>query len=219
MNGSRHRSRVRRLIEQNNQSQQMKNFYISITIASALALFVVLIKQELLAQKTNPRPGDNTDSTIAEVAAPKSNNAGEAPIFVTEIPPGYRDWRLVSVAREEGTLDDIRAILGNDVAIKAYREGTRPFPEGTIIARLAWSLVPSEENNKTFGQAQSFVAGSPKNGVQFMVKNSLKYASSGGWGYGQFDDGKPADTAMMKSCFPCHEAFKDRDFVFTHYAP
>jgi hypothetical protein len=197
----------------------MKNVYVSVTIASALTVSVVLIKQELLAQKTNSRSDDNTNSKIAEVAGPKSNNAEETPIFVTEIPPGYRDWRLVSVAREEGALDDIRAILGNDVAIKAYREGTRPFPEGTIIARLAWSLVPSEENNKAFGQAQSFVAGPKKNGVQFMVKNSLKYASTGGWGYGHFDNGKPAEAAVLKSCFPCHEAFKGRDFIFTDYAP
>src|SRR5688572_90689 len=71
-----------------------------------------------------------------------------APVFVKEIPPGYRDWKLISVAREEGDLDDIRAILGNDIAIKAYREGTLPFPEGTIIARLAWSFDASEENNR-----------------------------------------------------------------------
>src|SRR6202789_557720 len=72
------------------------------------------------------------------------------------IPTGYRDWRLISVAHEEGNLNDIRAVLGNDVAIKAYRQRTLPFPDGTIIARLAWKDVPSEENNKVFGRAQSF---------------------------------------------------------------
>jgi hypothetical protein len=70
------------------------------------------------------------------------------PIFGITIPAGYRDWRLISVAHEEGNLNDLRALLGNDVAIKAYREGRLPFPDGTIIARLAWSYVPSEENNK-----------------------------------------------------------------------
>lgn len=139
-------------------------------------------------------------------------------VFVTEIPPGYRDWRLISVAHEAGKLNDIRAVLGNDVAIKSYREGKLPFPEGTIIARLAWNFEPSEENNKVFGQPQSFVAGAPKNGVQFMVKDSKKYAATGGWGYAQFDDGKPADETMLKTCFPCHQAIKDRDFVFTRYS-
>ncbi len=142
-----------------------------------------------------------------------------APIFGIEVPSGFRDWRLISVAREEGKLDDVRAILGNDVAIKAFREGTLPFPDGTIIARLAWSYVPSEENNRAFGRAQSFVAGPPKNGVQFMVKDSRKYASTEGWGFAQFDGGMPADEAMHKTCFPCHEPAKARDFVFTHYAP
>ena len=103
-----------------------------------------------------------------------------APIFVTTIPPGYRDWRLISVAHEEGNLNSFAAVLGNDVAIKAYREGNRPFPDGTIIARIAWSYVPLEESEKAFGHLQSFVAGSPKNGVQFMVKDSRKYASTGG---------------------------------------
>ena len=133
---------------------------------------------------------------------------------------GYRDWRLISVAREEGALDDIRAVLGNDIAIKAYRGAKPPFPEGTIIARLAWSYDASEENNATFGKKQSFVAGQPKNGVQFMVKDSVKYAATGGWGYSQFDDGKPVtDRAMLQSCYDCHLKIKDRDFVFTRYAP
>lgn len=140
------------------------------------------------------------------------------PMFVTRIPPGYRDWRLVSVAREEGDPDDIRAILGNDAAIKAYREAKLPFPDGTIIARLAWSYDPSEENNKAFGRRQSFVAGHPKNGVQFMVKDSKKHASTGGWGFAHFDDGKPAGEAVLKACFPCHQAIKGRDLVFSRYA-
>jgi cytochrome P460 len=44
---------------------------------------------------------------------------------------------------EEGSLNDLRAILGNDIAIKASREGKLPFPDGTIIARLAWSYDPA----------------------------------------------------------------------------
>jgi hypothetical protein len=141
------------------------------------------------------------------------------PTFVTKIPPGYRDWRLISVAREEGTLDDIRAILGNDKAIASYRREKLPFPNGTVIARLAWSYDPSDENNNVFGRAQSFVAGHPKNGVQFMLKDSRKYASTGGWGFAHFDGGKSADEAVLKTCFPCHQAVAARDFVFSRYAP
>jgi hypothetical protein len=136
-----------------------------------------------------------------------------------QIPPGYRDWRLISVAHEAGTLDDLRAVLGNDIAVDAYRQGKQEFPDGAIIARLAWAYTPSEENDKVFGQPQSFVAGAPKEGVQFMVKDSTKYAATGGWGFAQFNDGKPVDAAALKPCFPCHAPAKAQDFVFTHYAP
>jgi Cytochrome P460 len=155
-------------------------------------------------------------------AASVANSSKPAPLFGITIQAGYRDWRLISVAHEEGSLNDIRAILGNDVAIKAYREGKLPFPDGTIIARIAWKDVPSEENNKVFGRAQSFVPGSaPDWYLQFMVKDSKKYAATRGWGYAQFDkDGNPsADEAKLKACAPCHEPAKPSDFVFTHYAP
>jgi hypothetical protein len=142
-----------------------------------------------------------------------------SPIFGVKIPPGYRDWRLISVAHEEGSLNDLRAILGNNVALEASREGTLPYPDGTIIARLAWSYDPLEESSKAFGRLQSFVAGPPKNGVQFMIKDSGKYASTGGWGFAQFNDGKPADEAVHNTCLPCHATVKARDFVFNRYAP
>ena len=152
---------------------------------------------------------------------PRHATAQAVPIFVTEIPAGYRDWKTVSVAHEAGDLNDIRVILGNDVAIKAYRAGELPFPEGAIVGRIAWSHVPSKENNKIFGRAQSFVAGDPTDSyLQFMVKDSKKYAATGGWGYSSFGkDGKPSPVSAMNSCFPCHQAIKDRDFIFTHYAP
>jgi Cytochrome P460 len=156
---------------------------------------------------------------VVYVAQATGDAGGEAvPIFGIRIPTGYRDWTLISVAHEEGSLNDLRAVLGNDIAIKAYREGKLPFPDGAIIARLAWGYVPSEENNKVFGRAQSFVAGPPTN-VQFMVKDAKKYAATGGWGYAQFKDGKPADGALLKTCFPCHVPIESRDFVFTHYSP
>jgi hypothetical protein len=155
-------------------------------------------------------------------ASSQQGDEAAASIAAGRLPDGYRDWRLISVAREEGQLDDIRAVLGNDPAINAYRQtaGDKPpFPDGTIIARIAWSYDASDENNKTFGKKQSFVAGHPKNGVQFMVKDSTKYASTGGWQYSQFDDGKPLhDAAALRSCFECHAKITDRDYVFTRYA-
>jgi hypothetical protein len=70
--------------------------------------------------------------------------------------------------------------------------------------------------NKVFSRTQSFVAGPPTN-VQFMVKDAKEYASTGGWGFAQFDDGKPADI-VVNDCFSCHVPVKDRDFIFTRCA-
>jgi Cytochrome P460 len=156
---------------------------------------------------------------IVLIAPVQGHAAGDpAPVYLTEMPHGYRDWKWVSSAHEAGNLNSIGAVLGNDVAIKAYREGKLPYPDGTMIVALHYHYVPSEENNKVFGQAQSFVPGTPTN-IQFMIKDSKKYAATGGWGFGHFANGKPGDAGFMKSCFPCHEKVSATDLVFTHYAP
>jgi hypothetical protein len=142
-----------------------------------------------------------------------------AAAYVTKIPEGYRDWKVVSVAHEAGKLNSLGIVLGNDVAIKAFRAGTLPFPDGAIIAALHYSHSPSDENNKVFGDKQSFVPGAPTN-IQFEVKDSKKYAATGGWGFGHFGtDGKPGSAALLKTCFPCHEPAKATDLIYTHYTP
>ena len=162
-------------------------------------------------------------ATVAGVVASMIPASGQAvgqvaPVFVTKMPPGFRDWTVISVSHEAGNINSIGAVLGNDVAIKAYREGKLPFPDGSIIAAVHYAYVPSEENNKVFGRDQSFVAGPPTN-VQFEVKDSKKYAATGGWGFGHFNkDGTLGNDALMKTCFPCH-AKASRDLVFTSYAP
>lgn len=149
----------------------------------------------------------------------------EAAIFLTEVPSDYRNWQLVGVSRltaPQGA--QLRATLGNNVAIKAYREGTLPFPDGAIIAALHWKEVSSEDNDRVLAQGfpgadrKSFVPGSPVN-VQFMVKDSRKYAATGGWGFGDFTNGQPGNAALMKTCFACHTPARDHDFVFTRYVP
>ncbi|MGA9516941.1 MAG: cytochrome P460 family protein [Pseudolabrys sp.] len=150
-----------------------------------------------------------------------------SPIYGITIPDGYRDWRLISVnhlAGAGGKLKQVRAQLGNDIAIKAFREGKLPFPDGTVIAALHWNEASSEENNKVLDIGfpgvglQSSVAQSAEN-VQFMVKDSKKYAETGGWGFADFKNGKPGNEDLHKTCFPCHQPAKDRDYVFTRYAP
>jgi Cytochrome P460 len=163
----------------------------------------------------------------AAYMAPASGQAeGEAaPIYGIKIPAGYRDWRLISVNHlAGGPLKQLRAQLGNDIAIEAFRAGKLPFPDGAIIAALHWNEVSSDENNKVLATGfpgaglQSFVPVSAVN-VQFMVKDSKKYAASGGWGYADFTNGKPGNGALHQTCYACHEPAKDRDYVFTRAAP
>jgi hypothetical protein len=160
----------------------------------------------------------------AKEAEPQAGS-NPAPIYGITIPAGYRDWRLISVGQlAGGNRKQLRAQLGNDIAIKAFREGKLPFPDGTIIAALHWNEVSSDENNKVLASGfpgaglQSSVAGSAEN-VQFMVKDSKKYAATGGWGFADFKNGKPGDETLHKTCFPCHQPAADRDLVFARYAP
>jgi hypothetical protein len=120
---------------------------------------------------------------------------------------------LIAPAQEADPLNELRATLGNPVAINAYREGTLPFPDGTVLAKLAWKHVQSPE----FEPAS--VPGAATT-VQIMVKDSKKYRATGGWGFGRFVNGKPVDEAQHQTCFACHEArVKGHDFVFTRFAP
>jgi hypothetical protein len=164
-----------------------------------------------------------TRSTAQNTGQSIGNEA--SPIYGVTIPAGFRDWRLISVAQlTGGNVKQLRAQLGNDIAIAAVREGKLPFPDGAIIAALHWDEVSSEANNKILAVGfpgaglESSVAGRAEN-VQFMVKDSKKYASTGGWGFADFKNGKPGDEALHKTCFPCHEPAKDRDLIFAHYAP
>jgi hypothetical protein len=164
-------------------------------------------------------------AVAAYIAYASGRSDGDAaPIYGVKIPAGYRNWQLIAVNQIllAGKGDQLRAQLGNDIAIKAFQEGTLPFPDGAIIAALHWTRVTSEANNKVldgpFPGTQSFLVG-PRVNVQFMVKDSKKYAASGGWGFADFTGEKPGDKALHETCFPCHIPAKDHDYVFAHYAP
>jgi Cytochrome P460 len=174
-----------------------------------------------------------TKSTAQSANEDEPKAGSEAsPIYGITIPVGYRDWHLISIGHLAGSnlnptggnLKQLRAQLGNDIAMMAFHEGKLPFPDGAIIAALHWNEVSSDENNKVLARGfpgaglQSSFAGSAEN-VQFMVKDSKKYAATGGWGFADFKNGKPGDEALHKTCFPCHQPAKDRDFVFARYAP
>ncbi|MFY9691812.1 MAG: cytochrome P460 family protein [Candidatus Acidiferrales bacterium] len=138
---------------------------------------------------------------------------------------GYESWQVVSIS-QDGSL--VAAILANPVMIKAYQEGIpdngKPFPDGSKMAKIHWSPKKME----TFPAAT--VPGA-QHDVDFMAKDSTRFADSGGWGYAVFDydaasntftsgtlAGKPPQGHDAKCGFTCHTIVKTRDYVFTAYA-
>jgi len=154
-----------------------------------------------------------TVASMGAIAGGGSSDKPASPIYGVTVPDGYRGWELVAPALEGDPLNELRAVVGNSVAMDAYRDGKLPFPDGTVLVKLAWKRVQSPE----FEPAS--IPG-PATTVQVMVKDSSKYASTGGWGFGRFIDGKPVDLAQHETCFACHqERVQGHDYVFTRYAP
>ena len=83
--------------------------------------------------------GSAATSLAASIPSTPGCADGESsPIFGVTIPNGYRQWELIGVAHEQG-LDELRSIVGNDIAMKAFWEGTLLFPDGAILVKLAGS--------------------------------------------------------------------------------
>lgn len=100
-------------------------------------------------------------------AASGQADEGSSPIYGVKIPANYREWKLIAVDNllVAGKTDQLCAQLGNDVAIKAFKEGKVPFPDGAIIAAVHWTRIRSEDNSNVlagpFPGAQTSVVGSP----------------------------------------------------------
>src|SRR6185369_16082637 len=137
---------------------------------------------------------------------------------------GYEGWQAISISRSEKV---VAVILGNPSMIDAYRAGIpgngKPVPDGAKMAKIHWAA----KANEFFPQAT--VTGKLVN-VDFMVKDSKRFADSGGWGYGVFDYDDASDTFKpgtlagtppqgndAKCGLACHTAAKARDYVFTEY--
>lgn len=128
------------------------------------------------------------------------------------LPKDYQNWRVIGVSQrtEKG---ELRAILGNDKAVEAARSGnTHPWPDGAMLAKLAWKQVAHDKFPTAMVPAD-YVH------TDIMVKDAAKYPATGGWGFarwvgaGSIPYGKDADFAQ--ECFACHGAAKDTDWVFT----
>ena len=138
---------------------------------------------------------------------------------------GYEDWQVVAVSHNG---DKLATILGNPALIEAYRAGIpgngKPFPDGARFAKIHWTAKTAED------QPGPPISAGALHDVDFMVKDSKKFADSGGWGYAQFDydpaaeafkpgdeNSTPSQEHDAKCGFACHTIVADKDYVFTAY--
>ena len=138
---------------------------------------------------------------------------------------GYEDWPPIALSHSK---ELVAVIVGNPIMIDAYRAGIpgngKPFPDGAKMAKIHWTPKKNEE-----APGQPTVPG-VLHDVDFMVKDSRRFADSGGWGYAVFDYDVKSDTFTpgtladnppqgndAKCGFACHTIVKTRDYVFTEF--
>ena len=148
-------------------------------------------------------------AAVNAVAA--DSKVAPAPNGIT-LPEGYKNWRLIAPSYRIDK-KHIRVILGNDIAIAAARSGkTNPWPDGAILAKMAWK-EKADEAWPTAIVPGEFVH------AEFMLKDSKKYAETGGWGYARWLglEQKPygKDANFAQECVACHTPRKPHDWVFT----
>jgi hypothetical protein len=131
------------------------------------------------------------------------------------LPQGYEEWRMIALSHRSDN-NTIRAILGNDIAIKAARSRqTNPWPDGSVLAKIVW-------------KGKSHVQWSPATvpgefvHAEFMVKDSEQYSSTGGWGFARWVGNEQVpygkDESFVQECFRCHDTVRENDYVFTRPA-
>ena len=137
---------------------------------------------------------------------------------------GYESWQLVSISQNGA---HVAAIVANPVMIKAYLSGVpgngKPFPDGAKMAKIHWNPKKME----TFPAA---TAPDAQHDVDFMMKDSKRFADSGGWGWPVFEydaqsdrfrpgasSDKPPRGNDARCGFACHTSVKTRNYVFTDY--
>ncbi|MFH7036232.1 cytochrome P460 family protein [Flavobacterium aquidurense] len=178
----------------------LKNYVNSIAVRKAVdktANLVLLVKKE----NSNDELLITTISDYANIK-PSLNKISYI--------PNFRHWKAVSTSDrfDNGTM---RIIYGNDVAVDAIKQKkTNPWPDGTIFAKTAWKQKMGTDGNISPGE---FIQ------VEFMIKDTKKYASTKGWGWARWkgNDLKPygENANFDQECINCHKPVENYDYVFT----
>jgi hypothetical protein len=167
------------------------------------------------------------------VLACQAANSPRDPKYTLKIPnglafsefEGYESWQTISVSHNG---ENLAVILGNPAMIAAYKAGIpgngKPFPDGAKMAKVHYN---TEKNDSEPGQP---IVPTTQHDVDFMVKDSKRFADGGGWGYGAFEydpaskmfrPGNTSDSPPVandaKCGFACHTVVRAKDFVFTRY--
>jgi hypothetical protein len=138
---------------------------------------------------------------------------------------GYEGWPVIAISENGGK---IAVIMGNSEMIDAFKQGIpgngKPFPDGARMAKVHW--IPKTQEAYP---GQPMVPGT-QHDVDFMVKDSNRFADSGGWGYAEFEydaasnmfrpgtmDDEPPQANDAKCGYACHTVVQKRDYVFTEY--
>jgi mono/diheme cytochrome c family protein len=175
------------------------------------------------------------DATTASTTAPAQTQAviSAQDKYTLKVPNGlafsefrgYESWPVIAVSHNGGA---VAAILGNSVMIDAYKAGIpgngKPFPNGAKMAKVHWNAKVDA------GEPGAPTVPGTQHDVDFMLKDSKRFADSGGWGYGVFEvdaasgkfrlgnlADKPPQGNDAKCGFACHTAVKTKDYVFTAY--
>jgi hypothetical protein len=174
-----------------------------------------------------------TAASVAVLVTGVSISAQDKDKYAVKVPGGlgfaefrgYEDWAVIATSANMG---QVAVILGNPAMIDAYRKGVpengQAFPDGARMAKIHW--IPKKQEAYP---GQPVVPGA-QHDVDFMVKDSKRFADSGGWGWAAFEYDAASDTFRpatvtsrppqehdAKCGFACHTVVKNRDYVFTEY--
>jgi hypothetical protein len=133
------------------------------------------------------------------------------------LPVGFQHWYLANsmlVTKEPnqfGLVTGLHLIYVNAAGFERFRRGgATPYPDGSIFV----------DDIRDFSMTDGAYQQGERKAVPVMVKDSKRYAATGGWGFQAWASGDPSKPIVKdatKQCFGCHKAKQANDSVFSTY--